>query len=184
MICSYCMESVSKRASWSFWWIRMLAKHVWCWCGRCWVQTDKKMQSFFWIFRVAIDLHEESSFIAQAIFTNPLIRPFVFTFVCISAKLWVVAVLKITYSAGLGYHLYQGAWLMLPCRKITTRNRRIRRPWAARSIPILGPSPRNLVCVYTKVMMRFYVSICTYMASTVYRQPKLGATKSWDFGST
>ena len=30
-----------------------------------------RIQSFFWKFRVAIDLHEESSFIAQATFTNP-----------------------------------------------------------------------------------------------------------------
>ena len=131
-----------------------------------------RIQSFFWKFRVAIDLHEESSFMAQVIFTNPLTWPFVFTLVCIATRFIVISCIQITYSAGLGRHLYQGVlvWLTLPCRKITTRNRRIRRPWATRSIPILGPSARNLVCMYTKVMKRFYVRICTYVASIVYRQ--------------
>jgi len=148
----------------------MLAKHVWCWCGRCWVQTDKIIQSFYWKCRVAIDLHEESSFIANEIFTNQLERPCVFTLVCIATRFMGRSFIKITYSVGFGRHFNLGVWLTLPCRKITTRNRRIiRRPWATRSIPILGPSARNLVCMYIKVMIRFYVSICTYMASTVYR---------------
>ena len=147
----------------------MLAKHVWCWCGRCWVQTDKRIQSFCWKCRVAIDLHEESSFIANEIFTNQLERPCIFTLVCIATRFMGRSFIKSTYSVGFGRHFNLGVWLTLPCRKITTRNRRIRRPWATRSIPILGPSPRNLVCMYIKVMIRFYVSICTYMASTVYR---------------
>ena len=46
----------------------------------------RKFSHFFWKFRVAIDLHEESSFIAQAIFNNPLTQQFVFTLVCISTK--------------------------------------------------------------------------------------------------
>ena len=114
-----------------------------------WVQTDKRIQSFFWKCRVAIDLHEESSFIANEIFTNQLERPCVFTLVCIATRFMGRSFIKIAYSVGFDRHFNRGVWLTLPCRKITTINRRIiRRPWATRSIPILGPSPRNLVGMY------------------------------------
>ena len=75
MIYNECMGRISKCAIWYTSTIERLAKCVWYCCWRFQKQTSVKILSFFCKSRWAVDLHEESRFIAEGIFTNSITQP-------------------------------------------------------------------------------------------------------------
>jgi hypothetical protein len=80
-----------------------------------------KIHSFFLQISVAIDLHEESRFIAEGIFTNSITRPCLFVLYYAKAMFMGSSCIKIAYFVGLGHSLYHGARLILRCPKIRTK---------------------------------------------------------------
>ena len=70
---------------------------------------------------VAIDLHEESRFIAEGIFTNSITQPCLFMLYYTKARVMGSSCIKIACFVGLGHWFYQGARLILRGPKIGTK---------------------------------------------------------------
>ena len=116
---------------------------------------------------MAIDLHEESRFIAEGILTNSMLRPLSFVLDSILSMFMGGICIKITYFVGLSRCFYQGVRLILQWPKFTIKNGRFSRLWTTSSSPNLGPSAKNLVYTYTKVAI-WSISVVVHTCRIIY----------------
>ena len=103
---------------------------------------------------MAIDPHEESRFIADGIFTNPITRPCTFVLYYILSMFMGGSRIKIAFFVGLGHSFcVPGSTLDSSIAKNWNKNGRFTWLWSTSSLPNLGSSAKNLDYILTKVAM-------------------------------
>ncbi len=77
--------------------------------------------AIFLLISLTVDLHEESRFVAEGIFTNSITRLCLFVLYYIKARFMGSSCIKIAYFVDLGRSFYHGARMILRCPKIRTK---------------------------------------------------------------